>query len=683
MKFGEQLAKVNSWSADTQVVHMSEKLVIALALLMAIGDRAAGQQSSPQPAQPPVTSKTQGSKVAPPSSARSTQPASKAPKKPKQPPDVSGTAPKSGSASGRPPSGTGSKPAAASKAKGSDVPAAGSTAPQLPAGPKPVTNGAAPSKDSPPDAAAQKKAGPAVENASSERPADSTSPAGASQAESAPQLTLDQARKLFTQRREAWRDAQEQVESKAAEARLAKPEQFESMIEGMVELGRHASIRLTDAVIPALFLYETEFEDKELTDFLIKAVDVYSRRGRLDEAAAIAKRLVVHGVADPQVNLAAGLGALEDFEIDDAKKYLGIVKAAGPLAAPVETMLKELEVSRDLFEHERQVRRQEAEADDLPRIVLVTTRGDIEIELYENDYPNAVASLLHLVTKQFYDGLPFYKVVPSFGAIVGSLYEDGTGGPGYEIAQVPNAEYPRLPTRGAISLINAGDGACGSRMLISYSMATSWHLRRTQPVIGRVVRGMSAASELNWVDLQRQISFSFDRVVSARVIRARPHKYEVVTTAMLAANKYNEGIQLAQAGKFSQAEGPLLEALKIAPRDRQVLDAIALVVCQQERLDEGAKYLRRAVDADPHSPEARHHLGRVLLAAERLDAARRELQEAITLKPDFVDARIDLAELLQKEGKIEAAIEQYNECLKYQPDGKLIQEKLRALTSNK
>src|SRR5262249_22002686 len=67
-----------------------------------------------------------------------------------------------------------------------------------------------------------------------------------------------------------------------------------------------------------------------------------------------------------------------------------------------------------LWKTEVEIRAKEAKANDLPRVRFATTKGDIEIELFENDAPNTVANFIELVEKKYYDGLKFHRVIPGF-----------------------------------------------------------------------------------------------------------------------------------------------------------------------------------------------------------------------------------------------------------------------------
>ena len=59
------------------------------------------------------------------------------------------------------------------------------------------------------------------------------------------------------------------------------------------------------------------------------------------------------------------------------------------------------------------------------RMLMKTSRGDIEIELFENEAPNSVLNFITLVDKGFYNGLKFHRVLPGFMAQGGDPKGDG------------------------------------------------------------------------------------------------------------------------------------------------------------------------------------------------------------------------------------------------------------------
>ena len=65
----------------------------------------------------------------------------------------------------------------------------------------------------------------------------------------------------------------------------------------------------------------------------------------------------------------------------------------------------------------------------LPQVLLKTSKGDILLELYEDEAPNSVANYINLVEKKFYDGLKFHRVIPGFMARRGDPKGDGSAVP--------------------------------------------------------------------------------------------------------------------------------------------------------------------------------------------------------------------------------------------------------------
>ena len=168
-----------------------------------------------------------------------------------------------------------------------------------------------------------------------------------------------------------------------------------------------------------------------------------------------------------------------------------------------------------LWKTEQDIRAKEAKADDLPRVKFTTTKGDIEIELLENEAPNTVANFVELVSKKYYDGLKFHRVIPGFMAQGGDPAGNGSGGPGYRFKDEIPAEY-RRHFRGSLSMANAGPDSNGSQFFITH-LPTDW-LNGKHTVFGRVRSGQDIVDGL----------IVGDAIVKAEVIRKRAHEYKVV-----------------------------------------------------------------------------------------------------------------------------------------------------------
>jgi len=154
-------------------------------------------------------------------------------------------------------------------------------------------------------------------------------------------------------------------------------------------------------------------------------------------------------------------------------------------------------------------------AEPLPQVTIETTKGNIVMELAEDDAPNTVANFISLAEKGYFDGLLFHRVIPNFMIQGGDPTGTGTGGPGYLIAD----EFsPKLKhARGVISMANAGPNTGGSQFFITH-VATSW-LDGKHAVFGKVISGMEV------VDAIQQ----GDKIIKVTVDRKRNHPYKPQT----------------------------------------------------------------------------------------------------------------------------------------------------------
>lgn len=64
----------------------------------------------------------------------------------------------------------------------------------------------------------------------------------------------------------------------------------------------------------------------------------------------------------------------------------------------------------------------------MTRGIIHTEKGDMTVELYDNETPITVANFCKLAESGFYDGLTFHRVIPDFVIQGGCPLGTGTGG---------------------------------------------------------------------------------------------------------------------------------------------------------------------------------------------------------------------------------------------------------------
>jgi peptidyl-prolyl cis-trans isomerase B (cyclophilin B) len=67
------------------------------------------------------------------------------------------------------------------------------------------------------------------------------------------------------------------------------------------------------------------------------------------------------------------------------------------------------------------------------KAIIHTAKGNMTIDLYEQDAPGTVANFVKLIKQGFYDGLTFHRVINDFVIQGGCPNGMGSGGPGYSI----------------------------------------------------------------------------------------------------------------------------------------------------------------------------------------------------------------------------------------------------------
>jgi cyclophilin family peptidyl-prolyl cis-trans isomerase len=322
-----------------------------------------------------------------------------------------------------------------------------------------------------------------------------------------------------------WKALLAELRQLKEEYREAKPErrkEIETRYQALINKGSDIEPRLIGSAEKAFA--EAPNANAELTEFLVAIVRGDASRDDWDRASSLGRLLLKHGVKDPELVNAVGMAAFGMGQWDDAEKYLREATRLGSATEVSSSFLEQLPECRQAWAREAQLRAAEAKADDLPRVLLKTNKGDIELELFENEAPNAVANFISLVEKGFYSGVVFHRVLPNFMAQGGDPTGTGSGGPGYTIACECYKPDARMHFRGSLSMAHAGRDTGGSQFFLTFLPTT--HLNRRHTCFGRVVSGMDVLSKLQRRDPQSPNPPKPDRIEEAKVLRKRPHPYE-------------------------------------------------------------------------------------------------------------------------------------------------------------
>lgn len=289
---------------------------------------------------------------------------------------------------------------------------------------------------------------------------------------------------------------QEQVQYAAT---LGEKQDFHAQLSVLEKLGNSESLSFKDKMSMS-YAYEQ-------TNQLSKAIEILAGLEKSEKTEEKAKHQL-------GLMLAQNLFLVEKF--DESLEKLKELESIKELEQAVNSIKESVVDYQTFIKEELQYRQEEK---DQPQVELMTNKGRIVIELFEDDAPNAVANFISLVEKKFYDGLRFHRVIPKFMAQGGDPHSKdpesdlvGRGYPGYRIKTDLSR---RKHFRGVISYANTGLDTDGSQFFLTV-VPTFW-LNGKHAVFGRIIQGMEAVDNIVEGDI----------ITVAKVLRKRDHAYEV------------------------------------------------------------------------------------------------------------------------------------------------------------
>ncbi|MCK4224345.1 MAG: peptidylprolyl isomerase [candidate division Zixibacteria bacterium] len=164
--------------------------------------------------------------------------------------------------------------------------------------------------------------------------------------------------------------------------------------------------------------------------------------------------------------------------------------------AQTEKVEEQPEEVTEAEEATRPISKEPIERDKNPIVVMETSLGTIEVELFFDKTPKTAENFLKLVLSEFYDGLTFHRIIPNFVIQGGCPLGNGTGGPGYSI------DFEKADTkhnRGSLAMARSQDpDSAGSQFY--FCLKALSNLDGNYVVFGKVVKGMDVVDKIAQVE---------------------------------------------------------------------------------------------------------------------------------------------------------------------------------------
>jgi predicted O-linked N-acetylglucosamine transferase (SPINDLY family) len=127
-------------------------------------------------------------------------------------------------------------------------------------------------------------------------------------------------------------------------------------------------------------------------------------------------------------------------------------------------------------------------------------------------------------------------------------------------------------------------------------------------------------------------------------------------------------LQNHQAGRLGQAEHMYREILKHAPQHPDALHLLGVLLSQNDKHDDAAQLIERAIEVNPTFADYHNNLGEALRRSGKTERAVESYQRALHLRPDYLDAQNNLSIALAKLGRAREGFEILTQALQRDPN---------------
>ena len=152
------------------------------------------------------------------------------------------------------------------------------------------------------------------------------------------------------------------------------------------------------------------------------------------------------------------------------------------------------------------------------KVILVTSHGELDIELWSRETPLACKNFIQLCLEGYYDKNIFHRLIPGFMIQGGDPTGTGTGGESIYGDAFKDEFHQRLKFthRGLIAMANTGRNTNKSQFFITFGEAL--HLNKKHTIFGKVIGN----TMFNLMSMQAEETDSNDRpTIPPKILKTR------------------------------------------------------------------------------------------------------------------------------------------------------------------
>lgn len=272
--------------------------------------------------------------------------------------------------------------------------------------------------------------------------------------------------------------------------------------------------------------YEADAENRpELSEWLSKIVKQDVEADRFEGLLPVIQALVKGNPDSLELHRYLGMTAMAVNDYEAANPSIEKLKQdpnATEQTLELRDVMEQLAAS---WQEELRMREEDAAGEPLPRVLIRTTKGNLEVELFENQAPETVANFISLVESGVYDHTPFHTGKQHFLIQAGDNISQ-TPYTIYNETDKPNARHFCRGTLG-MALANHPDSAYSQFFV---SLLPNGELDNIFTAFGRIVNGIEVLPNLAKIDPEKQEDKSSskkepDEIIEIRVLNKRDHEY--------------------------------------------------------------------------------------------------------------------------------------------------------------